>query len=257
MIDQSVRRFLYLLLALIFGTPVTRGAVCDANAFQGPYGFSLTGTTTIGGPARPIAVLGRLVLDGSGNLTGISSATFTGLTLGNPVRGTYEAHWDCSVTWNLQDDSGSYQHFAGTMTPHGEHIVFRQTDTGGAEEGIMLRTMDGCSASILAGKFNLSISGATIDINTAAESGRVSFTGLLIADGAGALSLATRSDVPAVTAGTYDVHDDCFVELTLDLRVGSKMETMHFRAIVVEKGREVIAIQTDPGTVVALRLVSR
>jgi hypothetical protein len=121
----------------------------------------------------------------------------------------------------------------------------------------MLRTMDGCSESSLAGKFNLIISGATLDIDTAVESGRVSFTGLLIADGAGGLSFATRPNLPTLTAGTYDVHDDCFMELALELRIGSKTEAMHFRAIVVEKGREVLAIQTDPGTVVALRLVSR
>ena len=32
---------------------------------------------------------------------------------------------------------------------------------------------------------------------------------------------------------------------------------MHFRAILVENDREVLGIQTDPGTVVALRLVSK
>jgi hypothetical protein len=47
------------------------------------------------------------------------------------------------------------------------------------------------------------------------------------------------------------------VELALELRIGGKTEATHFRAIVVEKGRQVLAIETDPGTVVALRLVSR
>jgi hypothetical protein len=264
MIDELVRlkassahRSLLLLLASIFAAPATHAAVCDPNNFHGAYGFSLTGTTTIGGPARPVASVGRLVLDGFGNVNGISSASFTGLTFGNPVRGTYQAHWDCSVTWNLQDDSGNYQHFAGTINPNGEHIKFRQTDPGGAEDGIMLRTMDGCFACSLAGTFSLTISGATSDIDTGLESGRVSFTGLLIADGAGRLSLATRPNLPTVTAGTYDVQPDCFVELAIELRVGIKMEATHFRGILVEKGREVRAIETDPGTVVALRLVSR
>ena len=255
--NLSAQRFLLLLLASFSLAPVTHAAVCDPNAFHGAYGFSLTGTTTIGGPARPVAVVGRLVLDGVGNVSGISSAAFTGLTFGSPVRGTYEAHWDCSVTWNLQDDSGNFQHFAGTIEPNGEHIVFRQTDPGGAEEGIMLRTMDGCSDSSLAGKFNLTISGATLDIDTAVESGRVSFTGLLIADGAGGLSFATRPDLPTLAAGSYDIQGDCLGELKLELRLGSKTETTHFRAIVVENGHHVLAIETDPGTVVALRLVSR
>ena len=66
-------RVVLLLLASIFAAPITHAAVCDPNAFHGAYGFSLTGTTTIGGPARPVAVLGRLVLDGFGNVSGISS----------------------------------------------------------------------------------------------------------------------------------------------------------------------------------------
>jgi hypothetical protein len=253
----TAHRALLLLVASFVVAPVAQAAVCDPNAFQGAYGFSLTGPTTIGGPTRPIAVVGRLVLDGAGNVSGISSASFTGLPFGNPVRGTYEAHWDCSVTWNLQDDSGNYQHFAGTITPNGEHIAYRQADPGGAEDGIMLRTMDGCSDSSLAGKFTLSISGATLDVDTAVESGRVSFTGLLNADGAGRFSFATRPDLPTPAAGTYAVRGDCFAELTLELRLGSKTETTHFRAVLVENGRQVLAVETDPGTVVALRLVSK
>ena len=48
---------------------------------------------------------------------GYSSTHFSGFLQGNPVTGAYEAHNDCSLTWTLQDDSGNYQHFTGTMTP--------------------------------------------------------------------------------------------------------------------------------------------
>lgn len=121
----------------------------------------------------------------------------------------------------------------------------------------MLRTMNGCSDFNLSGKFSLTISGATLDVDTAVESGRVSFTGLLIADGAGGLAFATRPGLPALPAGTYEIHGDCLGELKLELRLGSKTETTHFRGVLVENGRKVLAIETDPGTVVALRLVSR
>jgi hypothetical protein len=112
-------RYYFLLLWWILALSVGHAAVCDPKAFHGAYGLSLTGATTIGGPARPVAVVGRLVLDDSGNLSGISSASFTGLILGNQVTGKYEAQTDCSVTWTLQDDSGNLQHFAGTMSADG------------------------------------------------------------------------------------------------------------------------------------------
>ena len=257
-VGANVRRYFFLVFAWMFAFPVAHAAVCDPKTFHGAYGFSLTGATTIGGPTRPVAVVGRLVLDDSGNLSGVSSASFTGLILGNPVTGKYEAHADCSVTWTFQDDSGNFQHFAGTMNADGGHVAFRQTDPGGSENGILLRTMDGCFVSSLAGTFQLTASGSTVDVNTAVDSDRVSLRGVLIADGARNLSFASGPDEPALAAGSYEVLDDCFVELVLELPGDEhQAAARHFRAILVNNGREVLGIQTDPGTVVALRLVSK
>ena len=257
-IGTNVRRYFLLLFAWIFALSVAHAAVCNPRAIPGAYGFSLTGTTTIGGPARPVAVVGRLVLEDSGKLSGISSASFTGLNFGNPVTGRYEAHTDCSVSWILQDDSGNFQHFAGTMSADGGRVAFRQTDPGGAGNGILLRTMDGCSVSSLAGTFKLTASGSTVDVNTAVDSGGVSLRGVLTADGARNLSAASGPDESALAAGTYEVAEDCFVKLALELPADEHpASTMHFRAILVDNGREVLGIQTDPGTVVALRLVSK
>ena len=251
-------RYYFLLLWWILALSVGHAAVCDPKAFHGAYGLSLTGATTIGGPARPVAVVGRLVLDDSGNLSGISSASFTGLILGNQVTGKYEAQTDCSVTWTMQDDSGNLQHFAGTMSADGGHVAFRQTDPGGAGNGILLRTMDRCSASSLAGEFQLTVSGSTVDVNTALGSGRVWIRGVLIADGAGSLSFSSEPDESPRVAGSYKVADGCFVMLVLELPAEEhQAAVMHFRAILVERGRELVGIQTDPGRVVALRLVSK
>ena len=249
------RRYLLLLCASLFALPMTHAAVCDPKAFHGAYGLSLTGDTTIGGPVRPVAVVGRLVLDDSGNLSGISSASFTGLILGNPVTGRYEAHADSSVAWSLQDDSGNFQHFAGTMSTDGRRVAFRQTDPGGAENGILVRTMDACSDSSLAGRFNLKASGRTVDVDTAMDSGSISFEDLLIADGAGNLLFAREPNEPAAPAGSYKVRNDCFVELVVKAS-GNDTAVRHFRAILVEDGREVQGIETEPGTIVALRLVA-
>ena len=48
-----------------------------------------------------------------------------------------------------------------------------------------------------------------------------------------------------MTAGSYDVQDDCFVELELKLASGNETVATHFRTILVEKGRKVVGIQTD------------
>jgi hypothetical protein len=114
--------------------------------------------------------------------------------------------------------------------------------------------MDGCSVSRLAGTFNVTASGRTVDVNTGVDSGRVSVRGVLIADGARNLYFDSGPDEPALAAGNYEVQDDCFVKLVMELPADEhQAAAMHFRAIVVDNGREVLGIQTDPGTVVAIR----
>jgi hypothetical protein len=78
--------------------------------------FQLTGLTDISGTPRPTVSLGRLTFDGRGSLSGTASATFRGLLLGNPVTRSYESKSDCSITWKLQDDSGAFQNFSGTLS---------------------------------------------------------------------------------------------------------------------------------------------
>ena len=252
--EASTLRMAAVLFALLAMGPVY-GSVCDPKGLHGPYGLSLTGSTTIGGSTRPVAVLGRLVFDDSGNVSGTVSTSFTGLILGNPVTGKYQSLADCSVTWSLQDDSGGFQHFAGTMSADGGRVGFGQTDPGGAQSGTLLRTMDRCSESTLAGKFRLTGSGSKVDIDTAVESDRISLSGLLTADGTGGLSFTSGSDEPVLTAGSYEVQDDCFADFTLELpERGAEKATRHFRAIVVEKSRA-LGIQTDPGATVALQLI--
>jgi hypothetical protein len=238
-------------------SPGLHAQVCYQNAFQGAYGYLLTGAATMGGTERPVAALGRLVLDGSGNLHGVSSASFMGLIFGNPVVGKYEAHSDCSVTWTLQDGAGGFQHFAGTMNVDASRITFRQTDAGGAKDGILVRTNEVCLDPSIAGSFQLTASGGTINVTTGAEPRPFLLRVLLTAEGRN-FTFAPAPGEPPAAAGTYEVQGDCFLKLALELPVGEKqMATMHFRAIVVDEGREVLGIQTDPGTVVALRLVSK
>src|SRR5436190_10389202 len=118
-------RVVPLLMAI--GSTAFGADVCNPAKLFGPYAFQLSGTTTISGTPKPTASLGRIVFDGQGKLSGTSSAMFEGLLLGNPVTGSYEAKADCSLTWQLQDDTGAYQHFSGTLSGDLSRGQFSQT----------------------------------------------------------------------------------------------------------------------------------
>jgi hypothetical protein len=204
--------------------PAVRAAVCNPNDFQGTYGFLLPSETSIGTAPRPTATIGRLALDGSGQLSGVSSVAFTGIILGNPVTGTYEAHDDCSVVWTLQDYSGASQHFRGTMSNDRKLIRFGQSDPGGASDGIMPREAGDCSPNGFQGRYALAVSGSTVDVNTARVSGPVSTNGFVEVDSTGGLSFSRDAAVPPVTAGTYEFADGCFLNLAFKLPAGGDEE---------------------------------
>ena len=90
---------------------------CDPSHFAGSYALQLTGTTTISGDEKPATNLSRLVFAEEGKVSGVSSTSFSGYLLGNPVTGSDELGIDCSLNWKLQDDSDAWQHFAGKLMP--------------------------------------------------------------------------------------------------------------------------------------------
>ena len=245
-----------LLLGLIFGLAFSANAAdyCNPRDFLGTYGFQLTGETTISGEPQPAATLGRLVFDEDGGVSGTSSVKFAGLLLGNPVTGTYEAHRNCSVSWSLQDDSGGYQHFSGVATPDSRRVRFRQTDPGGAQEGLLVRTAaQGCKASDLQGKYAFTLSGNMIPMTEGGAAGTVAGEGVLEEDSHHHFQLTLEGKSPYTTEVAMSVESDCTVEMEFALQKDGTPTAVKLRGILVDAGKEILAIQTDPGAVVSAR----
>jgi hypothetical protein len=232
------------LLALLPALGAQAADICNPADLIGPYAFQLSGTTDISGTPHSTASLGRIVFDGNGNLSGTASATFRGLLLGNPVTGSYEAKWDCSVNWMLQDDSGAFQHFSGTLSADGRRAQFTQTDPGGAQRGIMQKTSDACSAADLQPKYYFTVSGSI----RAMLPGQVGY------------SVSAKGTLDAAQVGAFQVQSDCSVQfaLTLPAQDGQAAESapMTMRGFLVNGGKEILAFQTDPGAMVTARLSS-
>ncbi|HXB70064.1 MAG TPA: hypothetical protein VNY05_17555 [Candidatus Acidoferrales bacterium] len=233
-----------VLLILLPGLDARAADVCNPTDLLGPYAFQLTGSTDISGTPRATASLGLITFDGRGKLSGTASATFRGLLLGNPVTGTYEAKSDCSVTWKLQDDSGAFQNFSGTLSADGTRVQFSQTDPGGAQHGIMKKTPGTCSAADLQKRYSYTVSGSTTPMQPSEVSHTVSAEGIL----------------DTAENGTFTVESDCSVQFKLTLPGGdgevADPTPRSMRGFLVNGGKEILAFQTDPGAMVAARLSS-
>jgi hypothetical protein len=225
--------------------PVRAADVCDPAKLAGAYGFQLSGHTTISGDSKPVVSVGRLVFDGQGAVSGYSSVNFAGYFLGNPVNGAYESHDDCTIIWSLQDDSGAFQHFSGKLTPDDSSAEFHQSDPGGAQKGILQQVAPKCALESLAPLYTFGIAGSTTPMNPGDAARQVSAEGSVEPDAAGNLKITIPN--AASTTGTITVDSDCFAQITMTLPSG---DTVNLRGVLVNKGKQILAMQTDPGAAV-------
>jgi hypothetical protein len=212
-------RILLLLLPI-----VASAQVCDPALFGGVYGLQLSGMTTISGNPQSATSLGRLVFDGHGNITGNSSTMFAGYLQGNPVKGTYELGTDCTLKWKLQDDSGVWQTFSGRLSSDLASGRIQQVGLGAPYGGTLVRAADQCSSQDLRKRYSYRVSG----------------------------SVAAAGTVDIDRNGTFSIDADCTVTFDLLLSAGGeRLRSLHMRGLLVNAGREILAIEIDPGAMTA------
>jgi hypothetical protein len=228
------------MLAVAIASGIAWGQdVCDPARLAGAYAFQMAGTTTISGDRKPAISLARIVLDGKGNLTGTASSMFDGYLLGNPVTGTYTAKPDCSLDWKLQDTSGGFQNFNGSISPDFSRGRFKQTDPGGIQTGTLRKLPEQCSAADLAQAYGYSLSGTRIAMSS----------------GDRPRSLAVRGKVEGTA---IRVESDCTVHFDIALLpADGGPDVLKFRGLLVIGGREILAIETDPGAMAAAHLTGQ
>jgi hypothetical protein len=240
----------FVLIALVYQAHAAD--VCDPRKFAGAYGVQLSGDTTISDKVEPVALIGRLVFDGGGSVSGYVSVNYTGLLLGNPVNGSYEMETDCSLSWNLEGDTGAFQHFSGSITGDFLRVQFHQTDEGGAQHGILVRTPKECSAATLQKRYTYSISGRTTAMLPGETEHAVSSSGAIVVGETG--KLAVTEGVLAPKEGTIQVDSDCIAHFALVLPSAG---AINLRGILLDDGKEILAIQTDPGATVTARFTAQ
>lgn len=218
--------------------------VCNPSKFAGAYGFQISGQTSISGDIRPVASIGRLEFDGQGGVSGVSSVGFAGYYLRNPVTGKYEVSADCTVTWSLQDTSGAWQHFTGKLTPDLLGARFEQTDEGASHSGVLQKTSSNCSLKALAPTYSFKMTGNAIAMMPGDVPHRVEAHGT-VQPGQGGNLLVNAAGGQGT--GTISIDSDCIATISLNFPSGI---TADLRGVLVEGGKRIIAIQTDPGTTV-------
>ena len=236
----------YLLFLGLWALRTASADACNPQDLHGAYGLHLSGFAAVSGALTPAVVVGRLVFESGGKVTGESSANFNGLLLGNPVTGQYEFTDDCTLTMVLQDTSGALQHFEGYGTTGANEIQLEQTDTAVAASGMMQRASDKCTVAALQGKWVMSVDATTTSLAVDPVRRRFSARAVVSMDGSGGLQIGTGQDT---AFGAYRMDEGCVVQFEIG--------NAHLRGVLVGKGNEIFAIQTDPTQLASVRFTAQ
>jgi hypothetical protein len=248
-VSKTFRLARMIVLASFALSSAAWGATCSNASLTGTYGFLHLGTDSNGTPAS--AAVTQITFDPtSGTFTGENIASHDGVIATAPVTGTYTVASNCT----------------GTGTPTGA-IPFSivVTSTGFLalhlfSEGFAVKQgSPTCTNAGVKGSFGFETTGVLV---AGAAAGAVAFIGELRltvnSSGEGVINgqVASSEDgtflAEEPVTGSYSVTPDCRGRATITPNGGSEM---HFRFVVVDGGKEMLAIETDADTVVSGTLV--
>lgn len=132
-------RLAMVALAGALAAPLTfADTVCDATSLKGAFGFRLTGTTWDSQNYLYFhSVVGRLVSDGAGILTGADTYNFDGTIYRQTLTGTYTINEDCTGTMSFSGTAAGTSNYDIVVTNNGQEAEIVQTDDGVTLSGSM------------------------------------------------------------------------------------------------------------------------
>jgi hypothetical protein len=242
-------------VATMMGASAARGTTCTAESVKGVYGISTIGLG-LNGSSQPASSVYQITADGAGNITGSATKSIDGSIVSFTFTGTYEIEPTCTgtATFTNQDDQTEHDNFVMNNTNKGAFLL--QTDTNHVQSSFAVAqgTIASCTDATLAHTYSLQLSGE--DVGT----GQVALAGQLVLKEkkvgtvengtlAGTVGISVNGTItPSVAVtGTYTVASNCTATATI---TPSGMSAMNFNFVIVEQGKEVLAIETDNNTIV-------
>jgi hypothetical protein len=248
MISKTFRIARMIVLATFAFSSAAWAATCSNASLRGTYGFLHDGTDSNGTPFT--AAVTQITFDSTtGTFTGETTASHDGVIATGSLTGTYVVASNCT----------------GTGTPTGAtpfSIVV--TSTGFlalhlfAEGFAVKQGSPTCTNAGVEGRFGFETTGVFLATGAVAFIGELKLT--VNPSGEGVISghVASSEDGTFLTiaeepvTGSYRVAPDCRGSATITPK---GLSEMHFKLVVVDGGKEMLAIETDADTVVSGTLV--
>ncbi len=246
MTSKALRIALKIALASFALSSAAWAATCSNASLGGTYGFLHDGTDSNGAPAT--AAVTQITFDSTtGTFAGETTASHDGVIATEPLTGTYAVASNCTGAGNPTGGSP----FSIVVTSAGFLAVHPFSEGFAVREGSPT-----CTNAGVQGSFGFETTG--VFLAGAPVTGWVAFIGKLkltvnpsgegeisghVAGGEGDTTLTFTP-----VTGSYKVDRDCRGTATI---TPEGQPEMHFSFVVVDCGKEMLAVETDDDTVVS------
>lgn len=235
-----------MLTALAAMVPAAQ-ATCSNATLNGVYGILSTG---LNGALLPASSISRIVLDGAGNATGTKIKSNDGTIVSYTMTGTYQINSNCTGTAVLnQSGGGGTLHLNLVLNNANKGAFLIQTDANHVESSIAvaLGSTIVCTNLAVKRKYSLELTGITPQ-GQSAMVGQLVLNGIGGISGRGTLSLygSITNNVPVT--GTYAINADCTGTAKI---TPQGLSPINLSLLVVNIDKEILALETDTGTIVA------
>jgi hypothetical protein len=254
MISKTLRIARMFVLASFALSSAAWAATCSNASLSGTYGFLHDGTDSNGTPAT--AAVSQVTFDSTTRtFTGETTASHDGVIATEPLTGTYVVASNCTGTGTPTGGSP----FSIVVTPTGFLALHLLSEGFAVKQG-----SPNCTNAGVKGSFGFEATGAFLA--AAPAIGAVAFIGELKLTvnpfGEGVISghVASSEDGTFLTleeepvTGSYKVDRDCRGAATITPK---GQPEMHFSFVVVDCGKELLAVETDANTAVSGSLAKR
>jgi hypothetical protein len=243
---MSFPKFVTTLLFVTLITVGSASAACSNATLNGVYGYYHGRPDGVSGQR---ALVGQMIADGKGNLSGSWTTSLNGTISTGTFTGTYLISKNCTGSFTLSNEDESPANFSIVFDDSHKGFQILQTDNGTAQPGFGFE--QGKVTCGLTGKkqtFATNLLGVLTSVPAVdAIVGQVTLDGKGNITGNETFSvLGTIATLPV--SGTYTENADCIGTIQI---TPQGMAATNFNTVVVNGGKELLLIETDNDTVVA------
>lgn len=244
--NYSKGSFVFLIMAVsITGVPAASAATCSNASINGTYGILSTG---LDGSLQPATGINQVTVDGNGNATGVATKSLNGTIVQYTFTGTYQINKNCTgkAAWTNQDKQTEHDNIYLNSGNQGAFLI--QTDSNHVQTSVAVAEGTAtCSNAGVKHTYSFEFTGFYA-VGQSAVAGQITLNGSGGATGLATFTLHGKINGPVPLSVTYQINSDC----TGTAQITPKgLPAINLALVVVNADKEIMAVETDTGTIVS------